>query len=332
MSWFSRIPERLAGGPLVLVTVAGVRGSAPREAGASMLVGTDFADDTIGGGHLEWEAIAEARARLATGHAAPALHRYALAASLGQCCGGIVWLAFETLAPESLPVWRARLADHARGIAATRCLNGAGGASLWLAGAAAGTLRLPQSESGKDWELCQPIAAPAFCLNVYGAGHVGSALVQLLAPLALRLRWIDARADLLAAAPAGVITQVCDSAPEAVGAAPAASSHLVLTHDHALDLALAEAILRRQDFHWFGMIGSQTKRTRFRQQLAARGLPREAIERMQCPIGVAGIRDKAPQAIAIAVAAEVLQQRERQARQEAPADLAAGAAQRGSSG
>lgn len=311
MKWLYRLPERLANGPLVLVSVAGVHGSAPREAGASMLVGLDFVEDTIGGGHLEWEAIAEARARLATGHARPALRRYALAASLGQCCGGIVWLAFETLTPANLPTWQALLDDHANGISRMRSLSGGDAASRWLADDAAGTLRLPAQEGGADWELRQPIVPPAFCLNVYGAGHVGATLVGLLAPLALRLRWIDARTDLLAAAPSGVMTMACDSAAEAVTAAPAGSSHVVLTHDHALDLALAEAILRRDDSHWFGLIGSQTKRTRFRQQLAARGLDQARIERMHCPIGVAGIRDKAPQAIAIAVAAEILQQRER---------------------
>ncbi|MDO6388135.1 xanthine dehydrogenase accessory protein XdhC [Uliginosibacterium sp. 31-12] len=310
MSWLTQIPTALAHGPLVLVSVAGVRGSAPREAGASMLVGADFVVDTIGGGHLEWEAMAEARAMLLTGHRRPELRRYALAASLGQCCGGIVWLSYETLRPEDAAAWQASATQHASGIALLRQLNGDAAASCWSAGTASGALKLPTTESARDWSLTQPLTPPAFCLNVYGAGHVGTALVTLLAPLNLRLRWIDPRADLLAAAPAGVECQPCDAADEAVSSAPTGSSHLVLTHDHALDLALTEAILRRGDFAHFGLIGSQSKRTRFRQQLAARGFTPAQIERMQCPIGVPGIRDKTPQAIAIGVAAQVLQWRE----------------------
>ena len=310
MNWLAQLPIHLARGPLVLVTVAGVRGSAPREAGAAMLVGADFVLGTIGGGHLEWEAMAEARAMLLTGHRRPELRRYALAASLGQCCGGIVWLAYETLQPEDLAAWQARAAQYASGIALTRRLTGQDPASHWSADAASGALQLPTTESGRDWSLTQPLTPPAFCLNVYGAGHVGSALIQVLAPLKLRLRWLDQRADLLASAPAGVEGIAFDDAREAVASAPTGSSHLVLTHDHALDLALTEALLQRGDFQHFGLIGSQSKRTRFRQQLAARGFTPAQIERMHCPIGVPGIHDKTPQAIAIGVAAQVLQWRE----------------------
>ncbi|MEN3112552.1 xanthine dehydrogenase accessory protein XdhC [Uliginosibacterium paludis] len=311
MNWLAAIPLRLAQGPLVLVTVAGVRGSAPREAGASMLVGPDFVEDTIGGGHLEWEAIAEARARLLTAHLTPALRHFPLAASLGQCCGGVVWLAFETLLPEDLTVWQQRAASNADGIPSTRRLSGTARCCEWSGEEQPGRLQLPAAGSEHDWQMLQPVRPPTFCLSVHGAGHVGRALVQILAPLAIRLRWCDARAELLADAPAGVEC-VGESDPlEAVMGAPAGSSHVVLTHDHALDLALSEAILTRGDFHWFGLIGSQSKRTRFRQELARRGFTPGQIARMQTPIGIEGIRDKAPQAIAIAVAAQILQQRER---------------------
>ncbi len=310
MNWLAQIPARLAHGPLVLVSVAGVRGSAPREAGAGMLVGPDFEIDTIGGGHLEWEAIATARALLQADASGPLLRRYPLAASLGQCCGGVVWLAFEVLHPVQLSVWQAVLQAHAAGQTQVRRLQGCEVTSQWSSSPAPGRLDLPASEDGADWCLWQPLPPPGFCLSVYGAGHVGSALVQMLAPLALRLRWCDPRPELLAQAPAGVHCEILDSPAEAVAQAPAGSAHVVLTHDHALDLALSEAILRRDDVCWFGLIGSQSKRTRFRQLLAARGFSPAQIARMHCPIGVAGICDKHPQAIAIAVAAQVLQLRE----------------------
>ena len=93
-------------------------------------------------------------------------------------------------------------------------------------------------------------------------------------------------------------------------AAPAGAHYLVMTHSHALDQCIAEHILRRGDFAWFGLIGSESKRRTFARRLAARGLAPQAIARMRCPIGIAGIRDKHPVAIAVAVAAEILRQRE----------------------
>ncbi|KAF7599319.1 MAG: xanthine dehydrogenase accessory protein XdhC [Candidatus Dactylopiibacterium carminicum] len=310
MIWLSRIPELLANGPLVLVSVAGVRGSAPREPGASMLVGQDFTADTIGGGHLEWQAIAEARLLLQAEACQPLLRRYPLAASLGQCCGGVVWLAFEVLHAGQLPVWQAVSQRHREGLPQVRQLDGRAPASSWPESRGEGRLDLPATEDGPDWCLWQPLQPPRFCLSVYGAGHVGAALVNLLAPLEMRLRWCDPRAELMVRAPASVECCVMETPEEVVAQASAHSAHVVLTHEHALDLRLAEAILRRDDFRWFGLIGSQSKRTRFRQQLAARGIAPGQIERMICPIGVTGIRDKAPQAIAIAVATQVLQLRE----------------------
>lgn len=310
MKWLREIPAQLQRGPCVLITVAGVRGSAPREAGASMLVSSDQVIDTIGGGHLEWEAIAEARARLLTDQTSPALRRYALAASLGQCCGGVVWLCFETLNAAHLADWQAVVKRRAAGLASLRRLCGRDLRSGWTADAEPGALRLPSQEGGDDWHLTQPIRPPRFGLNVYGAGHVGQALMTLLAPLDLELHWHDMREDMLATAPAGVTTHAFDSAEDAVTHAPDHSHHLVLTHDHALDLALVEALLQRNDSAYLGLIGSASKWARFRQLLAAHGFAPAQVARITCPIGVSGSSDKSPQAIAIMVAAQVLQWRE----------------------
>jgi xanthine dehydrogenase accessory factor len=310
MKWLREIPAQLQRGPCVLITVAGVRGSAPREAGASMLVSADALVDTLGGGHLEWEAIAEARARLLTGQTAPALRRYALAASLGQCCGGVVWLCYETLTPERHTDWLAVQQRLAQGTGSLRVLRGDALGSTWTDARRAGNLQLPSQPDGQDWCLTQPVLPPDFCLTIHGAGHVGQALVAVLAPLALALHWHDMREDLLAGAPAGVITLACDTAEEAVAQSPSGSHHLVLTHDHALDLALVEALLRRKDIGEIGLIGSASKWTRFRQKLAARGFAEHQIARITCPIGVRGSSDKSPQAIAIMVAAQVLRWRE----------------------
>jgi len=107
MSPLQRLLTRLAQGPGVCVTVAQTQGSAPREVGAWMAVFPDTLIGTVGGGHLEWEAIDQARA-LPPG-SAPDTRRFALGPSLGQCCGGVVHLRFETVSIDDGPALRARL-------------------------------------------------------------------------------------------------------------------------------------------------------------------------------------------------------------------------------
>ena len=156
---------------------------------------------------------------------------------------------------------------------------------------------------------------PLFHLQLYGAGHVGRAIVQALAPLPVHVTWIDEREDEFAAAAPAVSTQahiqtVCIDALEAeVRHAPAGAFYLVLTHQHDLDLRIVEAILRRGDFGFLGLIGSRTKRARFVHRLSERGIASQAIERLTCPIGVPGIEGKEPEVIGAAVVAQLLQQR-----------------------
>lgn len=155
-----------------------------------------------------------------------------------------------------------------------------------------------------------PLAAPRFHLQLYGAGHVGRAIVRALAPLNVRIDWIDERDDEFPPdedLPAHT-RKIAVDAPEAeVREAPLGAFYLVLTHRHDLDLRIAEAILRRGDFAFFGLIGSQTKRARFIHRFEAMGLAPESIARMHCPIGLPGVTGKEPEVIAAAVAAQLLQ-------------------------
>src|SRR5579862_8859736 len=80
-----------------------------------------------------------------------------------------------------------------------------------------------------------------------------------------------------------------------------------MTHSHPLDYALCQEILRRGDFAWLGLIGSDSKAARFRSRLAREGMSAEAIARLVCPIGIGGIESKWPAAIAVGVAAQVMQ-------------------------
>lgn len=160
-----------------------------------------------------------------------------------------------------------------------------------------------------------PKPAPRFHLQLYGAGHVGRAIVRSLAPLNVVVDWIDEREDEFPAdlALPPQVRKVCVDTLEAeVSTAPRGAYYLVLTHRHDLDLRIAEAILRRGDFAFFGLIGSKTKRTRFIHRFEQRGIPGEAIARMTCPIGVPGIEGKEPEVIAASVVAQLLQVSSRQ--------------------
>jgi xanthine dehydrogenase accessory factor len=249
----------------VVVEVAQALGSAPREAGARMLVTSQAALGTVGGGHLELKAIARAREMLRTGELAPHHEHYPLGPALGQCCGGAVTLGFRALDAQALAAW--------------------------------------------------PAPRPLFHLQLYGAGHVGRAIATLLATLDANVDWIDEReAEFPAATTLGTpwpdpIRRVCVDAVEGeVHAAPPGAFYLVLTHRHDLDLRITEAILRRADFAYLGLIGSRTKRQRFVHRFEERGIAAAAIDRMTCPIGVAHIAGKAPELVAVAVVAQLLQQ------------------------
>ena len=319
--------------PAVVVSVAAAKGSVPRRPGTRMIVTAEGVDGTIGGGHLEHKAIAIARDLLAASGPL-ALHRIPLAASLGQCCGGLAHLLFEPVhgdvgwldtlgglraagkdcalvSPVRGDAGESRLivtADSAYGtlgssdrdVAATtlarRLLGDDGSPGLATLGGS------PGIEVFVD--ILRP---PHFSVVLFGAGHVGRAVVRTLADVDCRVRWVDARDDAFPTSiPDNVEPMVTDTPEAEVAAAPPGSYFLVMTHSHPLDEALSECILRRGDFAYFGLIGSQSKRRQFEKRLEARGVSKEQLATMTCPIGIEGIAGKEPEVIAIAVAAEML--------------------------
>ncbi len=333
-----RTLQRLAGEgtAAVVVTVAGARGSAPREAGAKMIVTAGEAYGTIGGGHLEHRSMAIARELIAGGGGA--VHRFALGASLGQCCGGVVSLLFEP-AGDAAP-WLDTVTEMQRdGIPCVlvRSLHGGGGAGhlVVTAEGSRGSLGAALDAPARDFARAtladgggprvreiaaaearaalyfEPLRAADFHVVLFGAGHVGKALVQVFSGLSCRITWVDSRDGEFPGAVPDTVTVVCTDDPVAeVDAAGTGSFFLVMTHSHALDHDLAERILRRGDFAYFGLIGSLAKRRQFEKRMAARGVPAARLAAMRCPIGVEGIDSKEPSSIAIAVAAELLRARE----------------------
>ena len=262
---------RLQHAPAVLVSVDQVQGSGPREQGAWMAVFADGVINTIGGGHLEYQALAEARALLQRSENAlpsPAqalVLRYALGPALGQCCGGVVHLRYEHVTALSIP------------------------------------------------SLQQRLKGPQDAVALFGGGHVGKALVQVLGMLPYRVLWIDSRDEIFPVqVPPNVVTEHSDPVHAAV-ANLSPGSVLIMSFSHAEDLDVVAACLKRQREHQdlgsVGLIGSQTKWATFRHRLEARGFTEQEMQQVTCPIGVPRITGKEPEVIAVAVAAQLLQRR-----------------------
>jgi xanthine dehydrogenase accessory factor len=300
---------------VVRVLIAGVRGSSPREAGACMLVSRAGIHGTIGGGNLEWQATQAAQSLLlATAPNAAALRRLVLGHELGQCCGGVVQLWLERFTPLDLPLLRRAAGLVSAGTRATIIseLSGESRVRRRLEAAPArGQPPVQLAAHDEQTLLIETLATSHTVLWLYGAGHVGQALIRVLAELPFEVTWIDSRAELLPAGLPDNVHPLCAQAPvDTVPLAPAAARFLVMTHDHALDYALCRAILARGDPAWLGLIGSKSKGARFRSRLARDGLAPEAIRRLTCPIGVEGVESKWPAAIAVGVAAQLLRSAE----------------------
>lgn len=283
-----------AHGRVTRVVIAAIRGSSPREVGAAMLVWQDGQSGTIGGGALEFQAAEAARAgRLG-------LSRHALGPELGQCCGGAVTLLTES--------WDAARLEAIDGAVVARALGGAAPAPLAvkrLLARARGQGVLPEAQLVGDW-MVEPVLRPARQLWIWGAGHVGRALVDVLSPLPeIAITWVDTGVERFPqSVPAGVTPLPAARPADLVAYAPKQAEHLILTYSHELDLELCNRLLQH-DFAFAGLIGSATKWARFRSRLAAVGHTPQQIDRITCPIGDPAL-GKHPASIAIGVAARLL--------------------------
>ena len=231
----------------VIVTLLGVRGSAPRDCGAKMLVAEQRIFATIGGGHLEFKAIEIARKMLRGGEDSQRIETFPLGARLGQCCGGSVTVLFECFAATQLNIM------------------------------------------------------------LFGAGHVGRALVTILEHLPCRLWWVDSRQQEFPERAADRVTRVLSDTPaDEVNTMPAGSYYLVMTHSHALDFDITEAIIKRGDARYAGLIGSQSKWRRFRMRFEQRGYGADQYTQLRCPVGLAAVPGKLPMEVATAIAGEII--------------------------
>lgn len=292
------LERHVAGGPVARVVVAATKGSVPREAGAAMLVTADETFGTIGGGALEFEAIDRARAALEDGR--DRLDKRPLGPDLGQCCGGAVTLLTE--------IWDARrLAETDETIVARPLPGGSPQVPLAVRRLVSAARRGEEVAPGlvSGW-MVEPVTRPKREVWVWGAGHVGRALVGVLAPLPdLKLFWADSdKGRFPEVVPERIEVMVAANPADLVPLSDLSADHIVLTYSHALDLEICHRVLSRP-FGTLGLIGSATKRARFRSRLAALGHGPDAIARLVCPIGDPSL-GKHPQAIAVGVAAALL--------------------------
>ncbi|WP_338849368.1 xanthine dehydrogenase accessory protein XdhC [Massilia sp. W12] len=305
----------------ILLCISATQGSSPRAAGAAMLIGPDFAFDTIGGGQLEWQAMQQARQMLAQGtHSETA--KISLGPSLGQCCGGVVHLLWRRLGQAELHALRALGASGARGSMALYLEDAPHcRLALWqaeqLCYADADAQEAAQQNARASLRIA--LGAPAAHVLIYGAGHVGAALLQALLPLPCRVTWADSRADAFAHLPphlqaAPDVHYLDEYSPAALAAWLKQSGHekpdalLIMSHNHQLDLELCALTLAQEDSRpaFLGLIGSASKATRFTRRLQQRGIAPAQLARLRCPIGLPGLHAKHPAIIAASVCAELL--------------------------
>ncbi len=306
---------------VIRVSVIEADGSAPRDVGAFMTVTKDGFDGTIGGGALENAALAVARQMLGEDVSSPwrrQVLEYPLGPDLAQCCGGYVRLLYEALVESEIKA----LDDAVYGVAVRPV---ASGPALEIVG--------DRKTASRQWPLAlrrivrdmtsgtrprravltddgwyvEPLGADLTPLYLYGAGHVGRAVVHALQGLPFGINWVDTDLNRFPEhVPDGVQRIVTDTPAEVPTTAPAGAFHVVMTFSHVIDFDICRAVLDRGDFAYLGLIGSKTKRARFARRLRDAGLADAWIDRLHSPIGMAGLEGKEPAVIAISLAADLL--------------------------
>lgn len=322
---------RSQGEDACLVSIVNVRGSAPREPGAIMLVSASSGViGSMGGGQLEYlcsQKAASALLEKPQPENSSWLRTFPLGSSFGQCCGGVVDVHFEVVSATG-ESWLDCAADHHENRRDFVLVSGSNGASAviseststgfgvdkkTLASASINAKKMLADSNTDYWDsdaslFYRRVADTDFEVALFGAGHVGSALVAALGMLDCKVRWIDNRRGVFPEhLPDNITVIECASPAREVDAMPAGTSFVVMTHSHPLDFEICDRVLRRPDAIYCGLIGSVSKRRRFERLMRKQGMHEGLLAELTCPIGASGIIGKRPAEIAIAVTAELLQ-------------------------
>ena len=285
-SWYDSLITALKDGEnVVRVVLIRAEGSTPREMGADMMIYSDHFTGTIGGGTLEHEVITTARQLMTSPRTNyRAKRQYPLGPTLGQCCGGFVEVMFEHVIPEDLSLWKA--------FKTTSSIFHPNEPDL-------PPTHNPAHKDGVSFR----IHADRTPLYLYGAGHVGRALMAITGSLPFTRFWIDTDATrfpdtipddietVIASTPAQIATYAQDDA-----------IHLVMSYSHQLDLDICLAVLQKASFFRLGLIGSTTKKARFLKSLKNAGIDDHSLKKLVCPIGLPEIGGKDPARVALSIA------------------------------
>tara|TARA_B100001093_G_scaffold386356_1_gene372238 strand:+ start:338 stop:1309 length:972 start_codon:yes stop_codon:yes gene_type:complete len=287
---------------IVLVTVTATKGSSPRNHGSQMLVTKASIWQTIGGGALEFDAMARARKMLVSDDNDWQRQHMTviLGPDMGQCCGGQMSLLLEKFTAKQAGALAALAQQvHHNHMLVHPLESGV-------------PLRLQSSLSSSDEAVFVAPAMPRqMPLFIYGAGHVSRALIPRLDGLGFDIFLVDIEVTRFANDLGDNVQKLLATAPEKIAfRAPQGAAHLVMTHSHSLDEAICLQILMRGDFAYLGLIGSKSKRARFAKRLAAAGVLPAMLDRLICPIGISEITGKSPAHVALSIAANlaILQQ------------------------
>ncbi len=304
---WQKIAAELEGqGTCALVTVARAEGSTPREQGARMVVSRDGSiSGSIGGGTLEFQASQWAADAMAQEEAGLLERVVSLGPDLGQCCGGRLSLAVEVLVASQLEQSRLLARLEKQGTPFSTHATVEQGKPLHRLVVPGETVGPPFALEGDT--LVEYFGAAVRPLWLFGAGHVGRAVVLALSPLPFRITWVDSRSDMFPKVmPGDLLCMACDRPASLLADAPRDAFVLVMTHSHAVDEDIIAEALRQNRFPYVGMIGSETKRARFTSRLGKRGVGREAVAQLVCPVGQTAVKSKQPAAIAAGIAVELL--------------------------
>tara|TARA_A100001015_G_scaffold126196_1_gene139859 strand:+ start:111 stop:989 length:879 start_codon:yes stop_codon:yes gene_type:complete len=248
MRWFEIVAQMSEKSKsYVIVTVLEVRGSSPREEGAKMIVTEDQSYLSIGGGNLEYQAIALSRELILEAGLVSKIEDFPLGPKVGQCCGGKVKLLFESFPAETIKI------------------------------------------------------------SIFGAGHVGKALIGIVSQLPYRIRWIDSREHEFPKAIPSNVEKVVSGRPHLdIRSSSMADYFVVMSHSHKIDFEIVQAVLKMGNYRYLGLIGSESKKKRFESRLIKRGVPDDQISRLSCPMGIGQITGKSPIEVAVSVASELI--------------------------
>jgi xanthine dehydrogenase accessory factor len=297
-------------GSAALLSVIDAAGSVPRESGARIVLQPDGGFfGTIGGGRLEYEAMARARATLARGRGRAEFRDWPLGPNLGQCCGGMVRTLTETFdAADLAAVRRFEAMEKAGAFATASRLDAEGRIARVPSPHTDVEIRQSAFDKTSFHERFGDAPTPVL---LFGAGHVGRAVVLALAPLPFSVRWIDSRQDQFPRhLPQNAVPVCTGDVTRELAEAPRDAMVVVMTHSHPLDFDIIAAALQRDVFDFMGLIGSETKRARFASWARQLGVSESRIDRLACPIGIPQIKGKEPAVIAAGIAAQLLIVRE----------------------